>query len=80
MKIALSQLNYIVGDFGFNRILMLESIVEASRSGVDLIIFSELSICSYVRRLEEQFERNTADLSKRQRHGIDQASARTRLD
>jgi NAD+ synthase (glutamine-hydrolysing) len=47
MKIALSQLNYIVGDFGFNRTLMLENIMKASKSGVDLIIFSELSICGY---------------------------------
>lgn len=47
MKIALAQLNYIVGDFGFNRTLMLENIMKASRSGVDLIIFSELSICGY---------------------------------
>ncbi len=47
MKIALSQLNYIVGDFGFNRTLMLEEISKASKSSVDLIIFSELSICGY---------------------------------
>lgn len=47
MKIALAQLNYIVGDFGFNRTLMLESIAEAHRNKVDLIIFSELSICGY---------------------------------
>ena len=47
MKLALAQLNYIVGDFGFNRTLMLEHIVEAKRNQVDLVIFSELSICGY---------------------------------
>ncbi len=47
MKIALAQLNYIVGDFDYNRKLMLESIAKASGNKVDLILFSELSICGY---------------------------------
>lgn len=47
MKIALAQLNYLVGDFEYNRTLILEKVLKASKSGIDLIVFSELSICGY---------------------------------
>lgn len=47
MKIAIAQLNYIVGDFDYNRKLILEGIAKASGNGVNLILFSELSICGY---------------------------------
>lgn len=44
MKIALSQLNYTIGDFDGNVKKILEAIYSAQDKGVDLIVFSELSI------------------------------------
>ncbi|RPH30746.1 MAG: NAD+ synthase [Bacteroidales bacterium] len=47
MKIALAQLNFIVNHFEYNRSKMLNAIEQAKRSGVELIVFSELSVCGY---------------------------------
>lgn len=47
MKIALSQLNYIVGDIPGNLDKIYSSIKRAKGNSVDLIIFSELAICGY---------------------------------
>jgi len=47
MKIALAQLNYIVNHFEYNKGKMVNAIEQAKMSGVDLIVFSELSICGY---------------------------------
>lgn len=47
MKIALAQLNYIVGDFDLNADKIIERVRHASSEGVDLIVFSELSVCGY---------------------------------
>jgi len=47
MKIALAQLNYIVNHFEYNKAKMVKSIELAKLSGVDLIVFSELSVCGY---------------------------------
>ena len=47
MRIALAQLNYIVGDLDGNRELIRKHIFRASENKVDLIIFSELAICGY---------------------------------
>lgn len=47
MKVALAQLNYTIGDFEANYIKMREAIEKAEQQKVDLIIFSELSICGY---------------------------------
>lgn len=47
MKIALAQLNYIVGSFDYNTGRILDAITSARRSGADLVVFSELSVCGY---------------------------------
>jgi NAD+ synthase (glutamine-hydrolysing) len=47
MKVALAQLNYLIGDFEGNLSKMTEAAEEARRQGADLVIFSELSICGY---------------------------------
>ena len=47
MKVALAQLNYLIGDFEGNLKKMVEAISRASSSGADLVVFSELSICGY---------------------------------
>ncbi|MFP4046770.1 MAG: NAD+ synthase [Bacteroidales bacterium] len=47
MKIALAQLNYHIGNFDYNRDLILEHIQKARKDGVDLIVFSEVSVCGY---------------------------------
>ncbi len=47
MKVALAQLNYIVNHFEFNAKKIVEYILRAREQSVDLIIFSELSVCGY---------------------------------
>ena len=47
MKIALAQLNYTVGDFEQNTKKIIDSIIKAQKKEVDLIVFSELSVCGY---------------------------------
>jgi NAD+ synthase (glutamine-hydrolysing) len=47
MKIALSQLNYRVGDLEINAKKIKESIARARDKGADLVVFSELSVCGY---------------------------------
>lgn len=47
MKIALAQLNYHIGNFEKNTSKILDQIEKAKDDHVDLIIFSELSVCGY---------------------------------
>jgi len=47
MKIALAQLNFRIADFEGNLNLMRDAIKKAENESVDLIVFSELSICGY---------------------------------
>ncbi len=47
MKIALAQLNYIIGDFDHNFKIMAKAIDEAVANNTDLIIFGELAVCGY---------------------------------
>ena len=47
MKIALAQLNYIVGDFDGNLTKITVAVADACSSGAELVVFSELSICGY---------------------------------
>lgn len=47
MKIALAQLNYHIGNFENNSNKIIEAIKKAENDNVDLIVFSELSICGY---------------------------------
>ncbi len=47
MKIALAQLNYHIGNFEKNTSKILYHIEKAKKDQVDLIVFSELSVCGY---------------------------------
>lgn len=47
MKIALAQINPIIGDFEHNLNKILKNVDLASVQGADLIIFSELALCGY---------------------------------
>lgn len=47
MRIALAQLNYIIGDFDKNVILIKDYVLKAKQAGADLVVFSELNICAY---------------------------------
>jgi len=47
MKIALAQLNYHIGNFKNNTSKIIDQIDQAKNDQVDLIIFSELSVCGY---------------------------------
>jgi len=47
MKIALAQLNFIIGDFEGNLSKIISAVADASSSGAELVVFSELSICGY---------------------------------
>jgi NAD+ synthase (glutamine-hydrolysing) len=47
MKIALAQLNFHVGNFEMNTTKILDHIEKAKAEDVNLIVFSELSVCGY---------------------------------
>lgn len=47
MKVALVQLNYIIGDFEGNAQKMIANIQKAKKEGADLVVFSELSVTGY---------------------------------
>lgn len=47
MKIALAQLNYHIGNFEANEAKIITHIKQAKSASVDLVVFSELSICGY---------------------------------
>ncbi len=47
MKVAIAQLNYIIGDFEGNAAKMIANIERAKKEGADLVIFSELSVTGY---------------------------------
>ena len=47
MRIALGQINTVVGDFSGNSAKIIEYARRARASGADLILFPELSVCGY---------------------------------
>ena len=47
MKVAISQLNYHVGNIKSNCTKILGAIENAKQNNADLIVFSELSLCGY---------------------------------
>lgn len=56
MKIALSQLNYHIGNFKSNEEKIVEAIKKAKSTDVDLVVFAELAICGYPPRDFLNFE------------------------
>ena len=47
MKIALAQINTIVGDIGGNRDRVLRTMEKTRESGADLVVFPELCLTGY---------------------------------
>lgn len=47
MKIAIAQQNYHIGNFEYNTNKIINAIEQAKEDNVDLIVFSELSVCGY---------------------------------
>ena len=47
VKIALAQINPIIGDFSGNLATMLRGTQRAAQAGADLVVFPELAICGY---------------------------------
>jgi len=47
MRIALAQLDYIIGDFELNTAKIIATIEKCRLQGADLVVFAELSICGY---------------------------------
>jgi NAD+ synthase (glutamine-hydrolysing) len=47
MKIALAQINYIIGNFEYNFRKIADAIERAKIHEVDLVVFSELCVCGY---------------------------------
>lgn len=47
MKIAVAQLNYVIGDFEGNVAKMKAYTLEAKEQGADIVVFGELATCGY---------------------------------
>jgi len=47
MRIALAQLNYIIGDFDLNTAKIIETIEKCKQQKAELVVFAELSVCGY---------------------------------
>ncbi|TCS35636.1 NAD+ synthase (glutamine-hydrolysing) [Paucimonas lemoignei] len=47
LKLAIAQLNYMVGDFAGNTETTIRHMRRASQEGADVVVFSELSVCGY---------------------------------
>jgi NAD+ synthase (glutamine-hydrolysing) len=47
MRLALAQLNYIIGDFSLNTAKIIDTIEKCRQQKADLVVFAELSVCGY---------------------------------
>ena len=47
MKIAIAQINYLIGDFEGNLKTILQRVEEAKSKGADIVVFGELATCGY---------------------------------
>jgi len=47
MKVAIGQINPVIGDFSGNRSRMIRLAAEAKRGGADLLVLPEMSLCGY---------------------------------
>jgi NAD+ synthase (glutamine-hydrolysing) len=71
VKIALAQLNYVIGDFEHNVNKILTQINLAKLQGADLVVFAELSVSGYPPRDFLEFD----DFIERSYKSIDQIAA-----
>ena len=56
MKVYVAQQNYHIGNFELNKQKMIGEVEKAVQLGVDLVVFSELSVCGYPPRDFLEFE------------------------
>ena len=56
MKVYLAQQNYHIGNFAMNRDKIISAVQDAKKTGADLVVFSELSVCGYPPRDFLEFE------------------------
>lgn len=56
MRIALAQLNFIIGDFELNTSKIIDAVRHCHALGADLVVFAELSVCGYPPRDFLEFE------------------------
>jgi len=68
MKIALAQINTIIGDFDYNTTKMLDYIARAKQEGADIVVFPELSTTGYPPRDFLEFN----DFIKRSENTVNQ--------
>lgn len=47
MKVAIGQINPVIGDFSGNAAKILEYVTQAERGGSDVIVFPEMCVCGY---------------------------------
>jgi len=71
MQIRLAQLNYHIGNFEENVRKIVGEITSAKTDGIDLVVFSELSVCGYPPRDFLEFE----DFISRCEKAIDEIAA-----
>ena len=87
MRIALAQLNYMIGDFEGNFGRMAERVEEAREAGADLILFSELAVCGYpprdflefrdfIRRCDEVVQKLSEMEAQEEGHKVAQEKAK----
>ena len=81
MRLALAQINTVVGDLDGNRELILARLDEAREAGAELVLFPELAVTGYPPEdllLRPGFVRAAAALARRDRretHGRRRASS-----
>ena len=71
MKIALSQLNFHIGNFKQNKEKIIASVQQAEKAGADLVVFSELAIAGYPPRDFLEFR----DFVDKGLHAVDEIAA-----
>src|SRR6476660_1663383 len=71
MKIVLAQQNYHIGNFEYNTRRIIEGIKDAKAMGVDLVVFSELTVCGYPPRDFLEF----SDFITRCKSAVDEIAA-----
>jgi NAD+ synthase (glutamine-hydrolysing) len=71
MRIALAQLNYIIGDFDLNTAKIIETIEKCKQQNAELVVFAELSVCGYPPRDFLEFD----DFIEKSYHAINTIAA-----
>ena len=71
MRIALAQLNFVIGDFDLNTAKIIGTIEKCKQQGIELVVFAELSVCGYPPRDFLEFD----DFIEKSYNAIDNIAA-----